>query len=158
MLIDQGDDFGWPYCYFSTEAESPGPRPRVWRGRQEGRSLRHDEGTGHGLPGTLGAAGACVLHRLGAEGSYAAGLHRVPRVVEPRAAAAGRAIAWSSCLSTNGKPTGSYTTFATGTESDTWLRASGVAVAPDGAVYISADKNGHDLEDREDVRTAGVRT
>jgi len=41
-----------------------------------------------------------------------------------------------------GKPTGSYSTFATGTEGDTWLRASGVAVADDGAVYISADKNG----------------
>ena len=43
---------------------------------------------------------------------------------------------------TDGKPTGSYTTFAIGSESETWLRASGVAVTPDGTVYISADKNG----------------
>lgn len=42
----------------------------------------------------------------------------------------------------DGKPTGSFTTFATGSEGETWLRPSGVAVASDGAVYISADKNG----------------
>ena len=39
----------------------------------------------------------------------------------------------------DGRPAGHYTTFATGTGSETWLRPSGVAVAPDGAVYISAD-------------------
>jgi glucose/arabinose dehydrogenase len=42
----------------------------------------------------------------------------------------------------DGKPSGDYTTFAIGTESDTWLRATGVAVTPGGAVYISADKPG----------------
>src|SRR5262249_7480854 len=44
----------------------------------------------------------------------------------------------------NGRPggPGKYSTFAIGSAGPTWLRASGVAVAPDGSVYISADRNG----------------
>jgi glucose/arabinose dehydrogenase len=41
-----------------------------------------------------------------------------------------------------GKPSGEYSTFATDKRSPTSLRASGVAVAPDGSLYISADQNG----------------
>ena len=41
----------------------------------------------------------------------------------------------------NGKATGKYSTLATG-RSATDLRASGLAVAPDGGLYISADDNG----------------
>jgi glucose/arabinose dehydrogenase len=43
---------------------------------------------------------------------------------------------------TNGKPTGEYSTFATDKSGPTSLRTSGVAVAPDGSLYISADQNG----------------
>ncbi len=43
----------------------------------------------------------------------------------------------------NGEPVGSYTTFATGVGAPTALRASGVAVAPDGsALYIGSDQAG----------------
>ena len=42
----------------------------------------------------------------------------------------------------NGKPRGEYSTFATGAGGPTELRATGVAVAPDGSLYISADQNG----------------
>ena len=42
----------------------------------------------------------------------------------------------------NGRPTGEYSTFATEKGSPTSLRASGVAVAPDGSLYIAADQNG----------------
>jgi glucose/arabinose dehydrogenase len=42
----------------------------------------------------------------------------------------------------NGRPTGEYSTFATDKAGPTSLRASGVAVAPDGSLYISADQNG----------------
>jgi glucose/arabinose dehydrogenase len=41
-----------------------------------------------------------------------------------------------------GKPVGEARTVAIGAEDETWLRAAGVAVGPDGALYISADKNG----------------
>lgn len=42
----------------------------------------------------------------------------------------------------NGRPTGEYSTFATEKGSPTSLRASGVALAPDGSLYIAADQNG----------------
>jgi glucose/arabinose dehydrogenase len=42
----------------------------------------------------------------------------------------------------NGRPSGEYSTFATDKGGPTSLRASGVAVGPDGSLYISADQNG----------------
>ncbi|HKH83897.1 MAG TPA: hypothetical protein VKA25_09455, partial [Gemmatimonadales bacterium] len=41
----------------------------------------------------------------------------------------------------NGAPTRQYSTFATGVGGETELRASGLAVSPEGALYISADQN-----------------
>jgi glucose/arabinose dehydrogenase len=57
--------------------------------------------------------------------------------LESRAAAAGKASAWRS-RRFEGKPTGSYRTFATlpGTAS-----GPGVAVGKDGALFISADSD-----------------
>jgi glucose/arabinose dehydrogenase len=40
-----------------------------------------------------------------------------------------------------GRPSGNYSTFATAKAGPTNLRASGLAVAPDGSLYISADQN-----------------
>jgi glucose/arabinose dehydrogenase len=42
----------------------------------------------------------------------------------------------------NGQPSGEPRTVATSAEGDTALRAAGVAIGPDGALYISADRNG----------------
>jgi glucose/arabinose dehydrogenase len=42
---------------------------------------------------------------------------------------------------TDGKATGSYATFATGS-TPTDLRATGLGVGPDGSLYLSADQNG----------------
>jgi glucose/arabinose dehydrogenase len=39
-------------------------------------------------------------------------------------------------------PTGDFTTFASLAGAPTGLRASGVAVGPDGSLYIAADRNG----------------
>ena len=40
-----------------------------------------------------------------------------------------------------GKPSDTYSTFAIAREGPTSLRASGLAVGPDGSLYISADAN-----------------
>jgi glucose/arabinose dehydrogenase len=42
----------------------------------------------------------------------------------------------------NGRPQGSYETFATSAKGPTGLRAAGLAVAPDGALFISDDRSG----------------
>ena len=42
----------------------------------------------------------------------------------------------------DGEPTGEYQTFAVSSDSETGLRPSGVAVGPDGALYIGSDQSG----------------
>ena len=42
----------------------------------------------------------------------------------------------------NGKPSGGYETFATSQKGETGLRASGVAVGPDGSLYVADEASG----------------
>jgi glucose/arabinose dehydrogenase len=41
-----------------------------------------------------------------------------------------------------GRPTGTFETFAIGAEGPTALRTTGVAVGPDGSLYLGSDANG----------------
>jgi glucose/arabinose dehydrogenase len=40
-----------------------------------------------------------------------------------------------------GRPVGDYQTFLTGIKGPTSIRPSGLAIGPDGSLYISADEN-----------------
>ena len=133
IAIDKGDDFGWPYCYYSTEVNALVLSPEYGgNGKKIDRCAKMKEPVmvfpAHWAPLALAFSG---------EGAYVAFHGSWNRAPLPQA---GYRVVFAPF--TDGKPAGSYATFAIGTESDTWLRASGVAVTPDGAVYISADKNG----------------
>lgn len=133
IAIDQGDDFGWPYCYYSTEVKTLVLAPEYGGdGKKVDRCATMKEPVmvfpAHWAPLALAFSDDGVF--VAFHGSW----NRAPL---PQA---GYRVVFAPFDA--GKPTGSYTTFATGTEGETWLRPSGVAVAPDGAVYISADKNG----------------
>jgi len=133
IAIDRGDDFGWPYCYYSTEVKSLVLAPEYGGdGTKVGRCATMKEPVmdfpAHWAPLAL------AFSKDGAYIAFHGSWNRAPL---PQAGYRVVFVPFDG-----GKPTGSYSTFATGTEGDTWLRASGVAVADDGAVYISADKNG----------------
>ena len=133
IVINKGDDFGWPYCYYSTETKTLVLAPEYGGdGTRVDRCAKMKEPVmvfpAHWAPLALAFSG---------EGAFVAFHGSWNRAPLPQA---GYRVVFAPFV--DGKPTGAYTTFAIGTESDTWLRASGVAVAKDGAVYISADKNG----------------
>ncbi len=142
MLISQGDDFGWPYCFYSTEVKSLVLAPEYGGdGRRIGRCAGKKEPImvfpGHWAPLALAFSTGSGMPGPYADGVFVAFHGSWNRAPLPQA---GYRVVFAPFA--DGKPTGSYTTFAAGTESDTWLRASGVAVGPDGAVYISADNRG----------------
>ena len=63
---------------------------RVRRRRQAGRTLHDVHVAGRGVPGALGACGHQVLHRHAVPGEVSQRrVHRLPRIVESLAAAAG---------------------------------------------------------------------
>jgi glucose/arabinose dehydrogenase len=133
IVIGKGDDFGWPYCYYSTEVKTLVLAPEYGGdGKKVDRCATMKEPVmvfpAHWAPLAIAFTG---------DGAFVAFHGSWNRAPLPQA---GYRVVFAPF--TGGKPAGTWTTFAIGSESDTWLRASGVAVAPDGAVYISADKNG----------------
>jgi glucose/arabinose dehydrogenase len=133
LVIDKGDDFGWPYCYYSTETKALVLAPEYG-----GDGTRVDRCAKMKVPVMVFPAHwAPLALAFSGDGAFVAFHGSWNRAPLPQA---GYRVVFAPFV--DGKPTGAYTTFATGTESDTWLRASGVAVARDGAVYISADRNG----------------
>ena len=142
MLINQGDDFGWPYCYYSTEVKALVLAPDYGGdGTKVGRCDRRKEPLmafpGHWAPLALAFSTGSAMQAPYADGVFVAFHGSWNRAPLPQA---GYRVVFAPFL--DGKPTGSYSTFAVGSESETWLRASGVAVAPDGAVYIAAENQG----------------
>ncbi len=142
VLIAQGDDFGWPYCYFSTETKTLVLSPEYGGdGKKVDRCATMKEPAmvfpAHWAPLALAFSTGSALKGSYADGIFLAFHGSWNRAPLPQA---GYRVVFVPF--TNDKPEGSYTTFAAGSESDTWLRPTGVAVAPDGAVYISADNRG----------------
>jgi glucose/arabinose dehydrogenase len=139
VLIAQGDDFGWPYCYFSTEVKSLVLAPEYGgNGKEVGRCATM-KGPVMVFPAHWAPLALAFSSGSGMEGPYADGVFIAFHGSWNRAPLpqAGYRVVFAPFA--NGKPTGSYSTFATGAAGDTTLRATGVAVAPEGAVYISAD-------------------
>ena len=121
IVIDKGDDFGWPYCYYSTEVKALVLAPEYGgNGKKVDRCAKMKEPVmvfpAHWAPLALAFSG---------DGAYVAFHGSWNRAPLPQA---GYRVVFAPFA--DGKPTGSYTTFAIGSESETWLRASGVAVAP----------------------------
>ncbi len=142
ILIDQGDNFGWPYCYFSTGLHALVLAPEYGGdGKKTGRCTTMEEPVmvfpAHWAPLALAFSTGSALQGPYADGVFIAFHGSWNRAPLPQA---GYRVVFAPFV--NGKPSGSFTDFAVGTESDTWLRASGVAVTSEGAVYISADKPG----------------
>jgi glucose/arabinose dehydrogenase len=142
VRVDRGDDFGWPYCYYSVDLKTKVLAPEYGGdGRQVGRCARVEAPVaaypGHWAPMALAFGGKGVLGDSYADGVFIAFHGSWNRAPLPQA---GYRVVWQPL--TDGKPSAPFSTLATGAAGDTWLRPSGLAVGPDGSLYIAADANG----------------
>ena len=139
VRIEAGDDFGWPYCYYSNEAHKKVLAPEYGGdGRKVGRCAKAKNPEivfpGHWAPLALAFVTGSALGAKYDGGVFIAFHGSWNRAPLPQA---GYRVVFAPF--TGGHPTGTYETFATGAGGPTSLRASGVAMGKDGALYISAD-------------------
>jgi glucose/arabinose dehydrogenase len=143
LLVERDADFGWPYCYYSTELKSLVLAPEYGgNGKERGRCSGMREPVmafpAHWAPMALAFSTGSAL-----EGPYADGVFLAFHGSWNRAPLPQEGFRVVFAPFAGGKPTGSYTTFAAGAEGPTWLRASGVARWR--SVHFSRQP-GHDLE------------
>ena len=147
----QGSDFGWPYCFYDYPMKMLSLNPEYGGDGKDGGPLREVHAAGGGVPGALGAGGHQVLHGLAVPGEVSRRrVHRVPRIVEPLAAAAGRlqrdvpAVGqWQAVGRLRGVRGWLHRQESELMQpNDAVARPDGVAQAPDGSLYISESQKG----------------
>jgi glucose/arabinose dehydrogenase len=139
--VTRGDDFGWPYCHYSNEHRRTVLSPEYGGdGSTEGRCATVARPLvafpGHWAPLALAfypGDGFGEKYRGGAFIAWHGSWNRAPLPQE------GYRVVFVPFR--GAAPAGEYETFATDASASTGLRASGLAVAPDGALYIAADQN-----------------
>jgi glucose/arabinose dehydrogenase len=142
VRVEEGGDYGWPYCYYSNQYRKKVLAPEYGGdGQKIGRC-----GTAknpivafpaHWAPMAVAFYPADAFgpaYRGGMFVAFRGSWNRDPLPQE------GYRVVFVPFA--NGRPSGEYSTFATEKTGPTSLRATGVAVGPDGSLYISADQNG----------------
>jgi glucose/arabinose dehydrogenase len=138
-----GDDFGWPYCYYSNTYKKKVLAPEYGGdGEKVGRCASAKNPVlafpGHWAPLALAFYDGDQFgpkYKGGLFVAFHGSWNRAPLPQE------GYRVVFVPFNSTNLKPSGGYSTFATAKEGPTSLRASGLAVGRDGSLYIAADQN-----------------
>lgn len=149
--ISKGDDFGWPYCYYDRQLGKKVMAPEFGGdGKTVGRCATFKGNVasfpGHWAPNSLvfySGAAFPARYRNGAFIAFHGSWNRAPLpqggynvVFQPMA---------------NGKATGNYEIFADGFRPDTpgpgrgLHRPTGLAVGPDGSLYVADDVGGRIL-------------
>jgi glucose/arabinose dehydrogenase len=142
VRVESGGDYGWPYCYYSNQYKKKVLAPEYGGDGQKVGRCASAKNPLMAFPGHW-APMALAFYNSDAFGPrYKGGLFVAFRGSWNRAPLPEEGYRVVFVPFVNGKPTGDYSTFATDKGGPTALRASGVAVAPDGALYISADQNG----------------
>jgi len=140
VRVEQGDDLGWPYCYYSNEYRKKVLAPEYGGdGRKVGRCAGAKDPAlafpGHWAPLALAFYPGDAFGQPYQSGLFIAFHGSWNRAPLPQAGYRVSFVPFEQ-----GKPTAKPQIFATG-RTPTGLRASGLAVAPDGSLYISADGN-----------------
>ena len=141
VAVGEGDDFGWPYCYYSSEYRKKVLAPEYGGdGRKVERCAEAREPAvafpAHWAPLALAFYPAEAFgpeYRRGLFVAFHGSWNRAPL---PQS---GYRVAFVPIE--NGVPSADWQTFAIG-GSPTALRASGLAVGADGALFIAGDANG----------------
>jgi glucose/arabinose dehydrogenase len=142
VKVDEGGDFGWPYCYYSNDYKKKVLAPEYGGdGQKVGRCASAQDPVlafpGHWAPLALAFYPGDQFGPRYKGGLFVAFHGSWNRAPLPQA---GYRVVFVPFK--DGHPAGDYSTFAIAKGGPTTLRASGLAVAPDGSLYISADQNG----------------
>lgn len=143
MLVESGDDFGWPYCYFDWQQGKRVLAPEYGgdgkaTGRCAEKKLPLIGFPGHWAPMAIAfnpGSQFPAKYRGGAFIAFHGSWNRAPLPQE------GYRVVFVP-FGANGRPGGAYETFATSQKGPTALRAGGVAVGPDGSLYIADEASG----------------
>lgn len=149
LEVQQGDDFGWPYCYYDHQKnkkllnpEYGGNKDKV--GRCEGKEDPVIAFPGHWAPNAIEfyhQSSFPEKYRNGAFVAFHGSWNRAPLPQQ------GYKVVFVPFA--NGKPTGEYEDFATEfaneggpVTSGAEYRPCGLAIGPDGSLYVSDDSRG----------------
>lgn len=140
--VRAGQNYGWPYCYFSNQYGRMVTAPEYGGdGKRDDRCTSVSRPVipfpGHWAPMAMAFYTDTAFgpgYRGGVFMAWHGSWNRAPLPQE------GYRVVFIPF--TGGKPDGTYRTFVTGSGGPTALRATGVAVGPDGSLYIAADQNG----------------
>jgi glucose/arabinose dehydrogenase len=143
MRVVSGDDFGWPYCYFDWQQGKKVLAPEYGGdgsaiGRCVGKTLPEIGFPGHWAPMAIAfytGAQFPEKYRGGAFIAFHGSWNRAPLPQQ------GFRVVFVP-FGANGLPSGGYETFASGQKGPTTLRTAGVAVGPDGSLYIGDEATG----------------
>jgi glucose/arabinose dehydrogenase len=139
VQVSEGDDIGWPYCYFSNDEKKKVLAPEYGGdGRTVGRCAKAKD-PAIAFPAHWAPMGLAFYSGNAFGPAYTGGLfvsfhgswNRAPLPQE------GYRVVFAPFA--DGKPTGSYQTFATLAKGK--LRAVGLAEGKDGALFLSGDDN-----------------
>jgi glucose/arabinose dehydrogenase len=141
VRVEDGDDFGWPYCYYSVTYDKKVLAPEYGGdGRKVGRCAAAKNPViafpGHWAPLALAFHSGDGLGPAYDDGVFVAFHGSWNRAPLPQS---GYRVVFAPFA--DGKATGKYVTVATGRKATT-LRAAGLAVAEDGSLFVAADANG----------------
>lgn len=140
VQVSEGDDFGWPYCYFSNEAGKKVLAPEYGGdGRTAGRCGKAKD-PAIAFPAHWAPMSLAFYAGDGFGAGYAGGLFIAFHGSWNRAPLPQAGFRVVFAPFTDGKPTGKYETFAT--LRGERFRPSGLAVGKDGALLVAGDDNG----------------